>query len=116
VLGNEESIGASGTGKEIAMLEKAPAENGYVSVTFRVSHYIWADSIALVGDFNGWDVHSHPLHRTREDGEWHITVALPVDRKYRFRYLVDGKEWMDDDHPDGCEPNPFGGFDSVVLT
>jgi hypothetical protein len=31
-------------GKEIDMLEKEPLENGSVQVTFRVSHYIWADS------------------------------------------------------------------------
>jgi 1,4-alpha-glucan branching enzyme len=98
------------------MLEKEPLENGTVRVTFRVSHYIWADSIALVGEFNDWDVHSHPLHQTRDDGEWHISLALQTNRTYRFRYLVNGEEWMDDDHADGYDPNPFGGFDSVVFT
>jgi 1,4-alpha-glucan branching enzyme len=98
------------------MLEKEPTENGYVRVTFRVSHYIWADCIALVGEFNGWDTHSHLLHQTRGDGEWHISLLLEANSSYRFRYLVDGKEWMDDDHADRYEPNPFGGFDSVVLT
>jgi 1,4-alpha-glucan branching enzyme len=102
--------------KEIAMLEKEPLENGTVRVTFRVSHSIWADSVALVGEFNGWDAHSHPLHQTRDDGEWHISLVLQADKAYRFRYLVDGGEWMDDDHADGYEANAFGGFDSVVLT
>ena len=98
------------------MLEKEPLENGYTSITFRVSHYIWADSIALVGEFNDWDAQSHLLQRTRDDGEWHISVVLQANRTYRFRYLVDGTEWMDDDHADGYEGNPFGGFDSVVFT
>jgi 1,4-alpha-glucan branching enzyme len=98
------------------MLEKEALENGYVRITFRVSHYIWADSIALVGEFNDWDPHSDPLRRTRDDGEWHISLVLEANRSYRFRYLVDGEEWMDDDHPDACVPNPFGGFDSVVFT
>jgi 1,4-alpha-glucan branching enzyme len=98
------------------MLEKELLENGTVRVTFRISHYIWADSISLVSDFNGWDACSHPLHQTRDDGEWHISVVLQRNRTYRFRYLVDGREWMDDDHADGYEPNPFGGFDSVVFT
>jgi 1,4-alpha-glucan branching enzyme len=98
------------------MWQKEPYENGYVRVTFRVSHHIWADSIALVGEFNDWDPHSHPLHRTRDDGEWHISLVLEANRSYRFRYLVDGKEWMNDDHADGYESNPFGGFDSVVFT
>ena len=98
------------------MLEKEPLENGTVRVTFRISHYIWADSVALVGEFNDWGTHSHPLHRTRADGEWHISVVLESGRAYRFRYLVNGEEWMDDDHADAYEPNPFGGFDSVVFT
>ena len=98
------------------MLEKERLENGTVRVTFRVSHHVWADSIALVGEFNGWDTHSHPLHRTRDDGEWHISLDLQTDRAYRFRYLVDGSEWMDDDHADGTIANPFGGFDSIVRT
>ena len=98
------------------MLEKESLENGYVRVTFRVSHYIWADCIALVGDFNDWDAHCNLLHPTRDDGEWHISLVLEKGRAYRFRYLVDGKEWMDDDHADDYEPNPFQGFDSVVFT
>jgi len=98
------------------MLQKEPLGDGYVRVTFRVSHYIWADDIALVGEFNDWDAHSHPLHQTRDDREWHISVVLEADRAYRFRYLVNGEEWMDDDRADGYEPNPFGGFDSVVFT
>ena len=98
------------------MLNKEPLENGYVRVTFRVSHYIWADGIALVGEFNDWDPQSHPMRQTRDDGEWHISLVLKARNSYRFRYLVDGKEWMDDDHADSYEPNPFRGFDSVVTT
>jgi 1,4-alpha-glucan branching enzyme len=102
--------------EEIGMLEKESLENDTVRVTFRVSHHIWADSIALVGEFNDWDTHSHLLHQTRDDGEWHISLVLEANKTYRFRYLVDGSEWMDDDHADGYEPNPFHGFDSVVCT
>jgi 1,4-alpha-glucan branching enzyme len=103
-------------GEEIEMLEKEPLENGTVRVTFRVSHYIWADSIALVGDFNNWNTHSHLLHQSHNDGEWHIALDLHKNRRYHFRYLVDDTEWMDDDHADGYRANPFGGFDSVVIT
>lgn len=98
------------------MLEKEPLDDGHVSVTFRVSHSLWADGIALVGEFNDWNPGCHPLRRTHADGEWHISLVLQAGRAYRFRYLVDGVEWMDDDHADGYLPNPFGGFDSVVLT
>lgn len=98
------------------MLEKETLDNGMVRVTFRVSKHIWADHIALVGEFNDWDVHSHILRQNRDSGEWQTSLELKAGRSYRFHYLVDGGEWMDDDHADGCEPNPYGGFDSVVCT
>jgi 1,4-alpha-glucan branching enzyme len=98
------------------MIEKERLPNGTTRVTFRVSKDIWADCIALVGDFNDWDSHSHMLRQTHADGEWHITLSLEAKRSYRFRYLVNAEEWMDDDHADGYEPNPFGGFDSILRT
>lgn len=98
------------------MLEKQLLGNGSVRVTFRVSRNIWVDGIVLVGEFNDWDPSRHPLRQTRGDGEWHVSLVLEAGRAYRFRYLVDGTEWMDDDHADSYEPNPFGGFDSVILT
>ena len=98
------------------MLAKQALKNDHVRVTFRISHHIWANSIALVGEFNDWNAQSHFLHQTRDDGEWHIALDLPQNRTYRFRYLIDNREWMDDDHTDGYAPNPYGGFDSVVAT
>jgi hypothetical protein len=41
------------------MLEKETLDNGMVRVTFRVSYEIWADRIALVGEFNDWDALLH---------------------------------------------------------
>jgi 1,4-alpha-glucan branching enzyme len=98
------------------MIEKEHMGNGLVRVTFRVSQEIWADSIALVGEFNAWDPHSLLLHQSRSDEDWTVTIDLESHRSYRFRYVVNGKEWMDDDHCDGCELNVYGTFDSVVCT
>jgi 1,4-alpha-glucan branching enzyme len=98
------------------MLEKTAEEGGRVIVTFSLSEEIWADHIALVGDFNDWGAEVQLLQQTREDGSWHISLELPAGRTYRFRYLIDDEEWMDDNHADGYLPNPFGGFDSVVRT
>jgi 1,4-alpha-glucan branching enzyme len=67
------------------MLVKEPLDNGHVRITFRVSHTLWANAIALVGEFNNWNPHSHPLHQTRDDGEWHISLLLRANSTYRFR-------------------------------
>jgi 1,4-alpha-glucan branching enzyme len=98
------------------MIKKQGLGDGHVRVTFCVSHEIWADSIALVGEFNDWDPHSLLLQQSRADAEWSVTIELDPGHSYRFRYLVNGEEWMDDDHCDGSEPNLYGTFDSVVRT
>jgi len=62
------------------MLKKEILNGGLVRVTFRVSHEIWADRIALVGEFNDWDAHLHLIRQTRADGEWHISLELEAGR------------------------------------
>ncbi len=98
------------------MLQKERLDSGRVRVTFRISAAIWAETIALVGEFNEWDAEAHYLRRSRVDGEWSIALDLPPGSSYRFRYLVNGEDWMDDDHADEYVTNAFGGVDSVVRT
>ncbi len=98
------------------MLEKVPLGNGLVRVTFRVSNQVWADHIALVGEFNDWRLYHHLLQQTYGDSDWHITLDLEAGRSYRFRYLVDGSEWMADNRADGHVFNSHGGVDCVVVT
>ena len=57
------------------------------------------------------DVSARMMH-----GEWHIALELEAGRSCCFRNLVNGEEWMDDDHADDLEPNVRGGFDSVVRS
>ena len=52
-----------------------------------------AQSVYLVGDFNGWDPTSHPMRR-RVDGWWFIEVQLRHGH-HRYRFLVDGKPVLD---------------------
>ena len=41
-------------------------------------------------------------------------MTLETGRKYRFRYLVDGKRWENDWDADAYAPNQFGSEDSIV--
>jgi 1,4-alpha-glucan branching enzyme len=97
------------------MLEKKALSNNTVLVTFRVSKNLWADHIALIGEFNEWDPGSHLLQQTNLDTDWHITLEMERGHSYRFRYLVDGEHWMDDDQADGYVLNSLGGVDSVIY-
>ena len=59
---------------------------------------------------------THPdAGRVPTDGSWQATVALEPGRSYRYRYLLDGQRWENDQQADRYEPNPLGTVDSVVV-
>jgi hypothetical protein len=39
---------------------------------------------------------------------------LEAGRRYGFRYLVDGEQWLNDRHADDYVENAYGSDDSVV--
>lgn len=97
------------------MIKKKPGEKkGLVSVTFELPSSMWAERVNLVGDFNDWDTRATPMSRSQADANWKATIELTAGRSYRFRYLIDGQEWLNDWHADGYAANPHGSDDSVV--
>ena len=97
------------------MIKKAPIkEKGLVRVTFELPSTVWAERVNLVGEFNDWDTLSTPMTRKRADANWEVIIELETGRRYRFRYLVDGIEWLNDWHADDFIENLYGSDDSVV--
>lgn len=70
-----------------------------------------ATSVALVGDFNGWDAHMHPMKKMK-DGTWKVTLLLPAG-SYQYQFYVDGI-WQTDPHAKNRVVNPFGGENAVL--
>ena len=83
-------------------------------VTFELPAQITAKKANLCGEFNHWDPKKHPMKR-RKDGSFHLDVSLKPGREYRFRYLLDGKQWENDWSADKYMPNDHGTDDSVVI-
>lgn len=83
-------------------------------VTFELPAEVGANTVALCGEFNEWDVTRHPMRR-RRDGSFSTTVSLKPGAEYRFRYLIDGERWENDWEADKYVPNEFGSEDSVVI-
>ena len=48
-------------------------------------------SVDVVGDFNNWTPGANPM-TAGADG-WTCTLTVPVGKRYRFRYLLDGQRW-----------------------
>lgn len=73
----------------------------------------WAEKkVVVAGSFNDWDTESEKLER--KNGKWITTLRLKPQNEYRFKYLIDGERWVNDDAADGYVPNEFGTEDSVV--
>lgn len=51
--------------------------------------------VCVVGDFNDWQPDTHRLTRSTY-GTRAVTVALPLDQRYTFRYLTEGGHWFND--------------------
>lgn len=85
-------------------------------VTFRVhkSAAQFAQTIHLVGDFNGWDAQATPLTALR-NGEFTTSLELQTAMpEYQFRYLYDGCRWENDWNADGYVTNGVSGENFIV--
>lgn len=85
-----------------------------IRVTFELPSCTWACRIFVCGDFNGWDKSATPMRQER-DGVWRATVDLEPNRRYLFRYLIDGN-WQSDYHADGWSESGYGSENSIVDT
>lgn len=93
-------------------------DNTICKVTFIVSKEACLDvkTVNIVGDFNSWSSTETPLQK-KKDGSFQVTIDLPVDKEFQFRYLFDGWRWENDWKADKYIPAPYSNADnSVVVT
>jgi 1,4-alpha-glucan branching enzyme len=70
-----------------------------------------AQTVAVAGTFNGWDVSRTPL-QPASGGAWKATVWLPTGR-YEYRFVVDG-QWISDPGARESVQNTYGSTNSVL--
>lgn len=73
-----------------------------------------ASRVALVGDFNAWNVDQTPLVRDPSSGIWTVTVPLAPGR-HVYAFMVDGTAWTLDPRAPAAQDPDFGTPSSVVL-
>jgi len=74
----------------------------------------WAEKeVILAGDFNDWN--TSDLKLEKKNDKWETLVRLKPENKYKFKYLVDGERWVNDDSADDYVANDFGSEDSLVI-
>jgi 1,4-alpha-glucan branching enzyme len=85
-------------------------------VTFRLPAEVAksASRVNLVGNFNDWNLTSHPMRKLKS-GEHTITLDLEPGRDYQFRYVIDEVRWENDWHADKYFPCQEFGTDNSVI-
>lgn len=89
----------------------APAELSTVLVRLVVLQPD-AMTVALAGDFNGWDPGRTPLEQM-SSGAWTVTIPLEPGR-YEYKFVVDGKQWIADPFAVEQKDDGFGSRNAVL--
>lgn len=63
-----------------------------------------ADMVTIAGDFNNWDASKNPMRKLK-DGSYTRTLDLDTGKDYQFKYVVNGKTWLNDAEPDALVDN-----------
>jgi serine protease AprX len=79
-----------------------------------VYHDDAAKSLALAGDFNGWNQAAHPLERDSSD-LWFVELKTPQAGRYQYKFIVDNKRWTEDPSNGMKVSDGYGGLNSLLV-
>ncbi len=94
-------------------MKKKKGRGNKTTVTFEMRQADSEAEVAVAGDFNEWSMSANPLKK-QKDGSWSATVSL-APGTYRYRFVADGKKWLNDPTADRYEPSGLGEDNSVVV-
>jgi 1,4-alpha-glucan branching enzyme len=97
------------------MLKRTTPASGITKVTFAIPIEQTSGSVSVVGEFNGWDPLAHPL-KARSNRTRSVTLALPAQGCYEFKYLADDGTWFCEPDAERSVVNEYGQLNSVVTT
>ena len=102
----------SAVSRQPSAVSGAAAVSGRSVVTF-VLVAPQARTVALAGDFNGWDAAQLPL-RLEGSGLWTVDVPLRPGR-YLYAFVVDGRRFVADPAAPPAPDDDFGAPTSVLT-
>jgi hypothetical protein len=94
--------------------EFAAAQRDTVHVVRFVLVAPGASTVAVVGDFNHWNLNAHPLAPANARGVWSTSVELPPGR-HEYVFVIDGTRWVADPGATSRIADEFGGESSTIT-
>ena len=86
-------------------------ENGRLMFVF---HDDSAHSVSVAGDFNGWSQAATPLKRN-DSGLWFTEFVVPRAGRFEYKFVINGRLWIEDPSNGMKAPNNYGGLNSVLV-
>ena len=74
-----------------------------------------AKKVTIVGEFNNWNEKNTSMTKLK-NGSFKANLNLPVNQEYQFRYLVDGKNWVNDEAADKYIKSNLSSDDNSVIS
>jgi serine protease AprX len=71
-----------------------------------------AENVELVGEFSKWT--SFTNFKKENTGIWRAEIDLPRPGRYRYKFIINGNQWVDDPANGLKEADEYGGFNSIV--
>ncbi len=94
---------------------RAPAPKVQVIREVRIYfYYPPARSVAVTGDFNGWNPEGVPLSPSGKPGLWETQLKLRPGA-YSYNFIVDGNVLVPDPNAAAQTPDGYGGTNSILL-
>lgn len=98
------------------MITKKNVQKGKaIQVRFQLPAEAARQSVAIVGNFNGWDETKDQMKHSKKNGTWSKTLTLEPGEEVQFRYLIDGSQWLNDEDADRYLANAFGTENAVLV-
>ena len=72
-----------------------------------------AHTVAIAGDFNGWNPQANLLEDSEGDGIWIGTLKLEPGR-YEYMFVLDGKNWVPDPNALRYVKDGFGNKNAIL--
>jgi serine protease AprX len=76
-------------------------------------HDDYAVSVALAGDFNGWNPAHTPFTKLTT-GAWRAEIKPPAPGRYHYKFIINQIRWIDDPGNAMKVPDNYGGLNSVI--
>jgi len=119
--GRQQGAGALDAGQAVALALRAPEgplANWHLSpsieddgITFLL-HEHYAERVSVLGSWNGWQASGLRASEVRP-GIWQARHQPLAPGPYAYKYLIDGKRWLEDPSNPRKRSDGLGGFNSI---